>query len=464
MQYLDAGRAARRPPHRGRPPRAPPTARGAQLHLQPVPGTDLALANGLLHVAIREESDRRGLHRRRAPPGFEAVRRAVRLVLARPGRADHRRPGDAAARVGAHPGRRRARDDPHRARRRAAQHGLGHGASRSSTWRWPSGCPASRFCGYGTITGQGNGQGGREHGQKADQLPGYRRLDDPAARAHVAAVWGVDPDDLPRPGLSAYEMLDRLGTDGGVRALLVMASNIVVSAPTQSAHVTSGSTALDFLVVSRLLPLRDRRAGRRRAADRAVGRGGRHDDQPRGPGHPPRGRPCAPPAGVRTDLQMHAPRWPSDSAGHGLLGRSARRSSTSCAGPARAASPTTRGSATSGSTPSRACSGRARAVDHPGTPRLFAERFPTPDGRARFHPRRAPIGAAEVPDADYPYYLTTGRLLHAVPVRHPDPAGRVAAPRPSPSRAFEIHPHLARRIGVERRRPGASCGPGAAAR
>src|SRR6185436_10326377 len=25
--------------------------------------------------------------------------------------------------------------------------------------------------GYGTITGQGNGQGGREHGQKADQLP-----------------------------------------------------------------------------------------------------------------------------------------------------------------------------------------------------------------------------------------------------------------------------------------------------
>ena len=52
--------------------------------------------------------------------------------------------------------------------------------------------------GYGTVTGQGNGQGGREHGQKADQLPGYRRLDDPAARAHVAAVWGIDPEDLPR--------------------------------------------------------------------------------------------------------------------------------------------------------------------------------------------------------------------------------------------------------------------------
>ena len=77
------------------------------------------------------------------------------------------------------------------------------------------GLPGKWASGYGTITGQGNGQGGREHGQKADQLPGYRRLDDPAARAHVAGVWGIDPRELPQPGKSAFEMLDRLGTDGG---------------------------------------------------------------------------------------------------------------------------------------------------------------------------------------------------------------------------------------------------------
>src|SRR5262249_4554586 len=34
-----------------------------------------------------------------------------------------------------------------------------------------------RASGYGCLTGQGNGQGGREHGQKADQLPGYRLID-----------------------------------------------------------------------------------------------------------------------------------------------------------------------------------------------------------------------------------------------------------------------------------------------
>ena len=65
------------------------------------------------------------------------------------------------------------------------------------------GLPGNPGTGFGTITGQGNGQGGREHGQKADQLPGMRDLDNPAHRAHVAAVWGIQPDDLPPPGASA---------------------------------------------------------------------------------------------------------------------------------------------------------------------------------------------------------------------------------------------------------------------
>jgi anaerobic selenocysteine-containing dehydrogenase len=43
-------------------------------------------------------------------------------------------------------------------------------------------------CGYGTITGQANGQGGREHGQKADQLPGGRDLGNPEHRAHIAGL------------------------------------------------------------------------------------------------------------------------------------------------------------------------------------------------------------------------------------------------------------------------------------
>ncbi len=104
-------------------------------------------------------------------------------------------------------------------------------------------------CGWGCLTGQGNGQGGREHGQKADQLPGYRKLDNPAHRAAVAAVWGVDPADLPQPGLSACELLDTIGVADGVRGLLVMGSNLLVSAP-NAAALSARLGALDLLVVA----------------------------------------------------------------------------------------------------------------------------------------------------------------------------------------------------------------------
>src|SRR5262249_41506148 len=55
--------------------------------------------------------------------------------------------------------------------------------------------------------------------------------------------------ELPGPGPSAYEMLDRLGTAGGARVLLVAASNPVVSAP-NARHVTERLDSLDFLLVT----------------------------------------------------------------------------------------------------------------------------------------------------------------------------------------------------------------------
>src|SRR5438874_4302617 len=73
------------------------------------------------------------------------------------------------------------------------------------------GKPAS---GYGCLTGQGNGQGGREHGQKADQLPGYRSIEVEEHRAAIAKVWGVDPASLPRKGKSAFEILDSIPESG----------------------------------------------------------------------------------------------------------------------------------------------------------------------------------------------------------------------------------------------------------
>ncbi|HEX9726256.1 MAG TPA: molybdopterin oxidoreductase family protein, partial [Vicinamibacteria bacterium] len=85
-------------------------------------------------------------------------------------------------------------------------------------------------CGYATITGQGNGQGGREHGQKCDQLPGARDLGNPEHRAQVAEVWGIAPEELPQPGVDAYEIFRKVD-QREIKGLLSLCFNPVVSLP-----------------------------------------------------------------------------------------------------------------------------------------------------------------------------------------------------------------------------------------
>ncbi|MFC5704271.1 molybdopterin oxidoreductase family protein [Cohnella faecalis] len=103
-------------------------------------------------------------------------------------------------------------------------------------------------CGYGAVTGQGNGQGGREHGQKADQLPGYRLIENPEDRAYIAGVWGIEPAELPGKGVSAYEMMQKIHARE-IRSLFVMGSNPIVSNPNAN-FVEEGLKKLDFLVVA----------------------------------------------------------------------------------------------------------------------------------------------------------------------------------------------------------------------
>jgi assimilatory nitrate reductase catalytic subunit len=103
-------------------------------------------------------------------------------------------------------------------------------------------------CGYGAVTGQANGQGGREHGQKADQLPGYRMIDNPEHRAYVAGVWGIEPDELPGKGVSAYEMMEKVHAEE-IRTLFLMGSNPVVSNPNAN-FVQEAIEKLDFLIVA----------------------------------------------------------------------------------------------------------------------------------------------------------------------------------------------------------------------
>ena len=83
---------------------------------------------------------------------------------------------------------------------------------------------------------------------------------------------------------------------------------------------------------------------------------------------------------------------------------------------------------------------------HPGTPRLFFERFGTDDGRARFHPVEY-LQPAEVPDADYPYFLTTGRVLAQYQSGTQTRRVKELA-RAEPEAVAEIHPDTAQSLGI----------------
>ncbi|CAL9580320.1 Assimilatory nitrate reductase catalytic subunit [Streptomyces sp. enrichment culture] len=453
-------------------PRRTKTAEQADLHLAPRPGTDLALALGLLHLVVAEgRTDEEYIRERTS--GWEDTRAAA---MAHWPEYVERITGVSVPEL-----REAVRMfcEPESAMVLTARGPEQQAKGTDTVGAWINLCLATGragrpYSGYGCLTGQGNGQGGREHGQKADQLPGYRKLDDPAARRHVAEVWGVDPDSLPGPGRSAYELLDALGTD--IRTLLLMGSNPVVSAP-RAAHVEERIKSLGFLavcdvVLSETAELADvvlpvtQWAEETGTTTNLEGR------------VLLRRQAITPPEGVRSDLEvMHelAARlgvekgFPTDpeevfeelrraSAGgpadySGITYRRlAEENGVFWPCPAPEPALDDRGAAdpedASFDVPADDPVGdeETAAGAHPGTPRLFLDRFATPDGRARFVPvtHRA---VAEEPDDEYPVLLTTGRVVaqyqSGAQTRRVDELN-AAAPGPF----VELHPRLAARLGA----------------
>jgi anaerobic selenocysteine-containing dehydrogenase len=81
-----------------------------------------------------------------------------------------------------------------------------------------------------SITGQCNAMGTRESGFTAS-MPGYRAYDDPAARAELAALWGVDETRLPHARGRAYPDIIEGIIGGRIKGLWVIGTNPVVSYP-----------------------------------------------------------------------------------------------------------------------------------------------------------------------------------------------------------------------------------------
>ncbi|MCM3145014.1 nitrate reductase [Brevibacillus sp. MER 51] len=225
-------------------PRETPLARRADIHLDLRPGTDLALANGIVHLLIENghiDEDFIQNHTN----GFEETKEVVATFT--PEYVSEITGVSVEKIVRAADIFGRAPDAIVMFCRGVEQQSKGtDNVSAYTNMSLVTGKIGRPKSGVATLTGQGNGQGGREHGQKADQLPGYRKLDNPEHVREIACAWGISVEEMPQKGVSAYEMF-QLMKDKTIRSLYLLCSNPVVSAPNLN-HVRESLKSLDFMV------------------------------------------------------------------------------------------------------------------------------------------------------------------------------------------------------------------------
>lgn len=316
-------------------------------------------------------------------------------------------------------------------------------------------------CGYATLTGQGNGQGGREHGQKCDQLPGARDIENPEHRAYVASIWGIRPDDMPRGGVDAYETFRKIDS-GEIKGLLSWSFNPVVSLP-DSGFIRRALGKLEFFVCIDFFL-----SETARFAD-VVMPGSQHEED--------EGVVCSTEGRVIKINQAVKP--PGDARQDWIILQDiaqalGRERGFTFQSPREIFDELRRASAGgvadySGITyekieaqqgvfwPCPATDPQGQPVDHRGTPRLFepgswnpiakgAGPFYFPDGKARFHVAEYAPPTEDI-DSEYPLILTTGRVVnHFLSGNQTRRIGPLEDQYPEP--LLELHPTLARKHAI----------------
>ncbi|HTL43179.1 MAG TPA: molybdopterin oxidoreductase family protein [Vicinamibacterales bacterium] len=316
--------------------------------------------------------------------------------------------------------------------------------------------------GYGTITGQANGQGGREHGQKCDQLPGLRDISNPEHRAYIAGVWGVDEKDIPGPGVDAYELFRKIDA-GEIKGLLSICFNPRVSLPDNS-FIRRALEKLEFYVAIDFFL-----SETARHADVVLPGSLQEEDEGTVTQVEARvikiNKAVDPPGEAKQDWRIiqdiahalgrpHGFTFESPRAIFDELRRASKGGISDYSGityekveanygifwPCYSEDPRT-----------------GQPIEHPGTPRLFepgsyniiargAGPFYFPDGKARFNVAdyRTPVDDAS---EDYPIFLTTGRVvsqfLSGTQTRR---IGPLVRQYPEPK--VEMHPRLAQKLGI----------------
>ncbi|WP_338787967.1 assimilatory nitrate reductase catalytic subunit NasC [Metabacillus sp. FJAT-53654] len=428
-------------------PRETGTTQIADLHLKVKPGMDAALANGLLKVIIEENLLDEQFIEERAT-GFEEVREYV-TSLSLDELSEMTGVPSEQIRVAAI---KFASEESGMlfTARGVEQQIDGTAAVRNLlNILISTGKIGKPYSGYGAITGQGNGQGAREHGQKADQLPGYRLIENEEHRAYISSIWGVDKEELPRKGVSAFEMFKKID-DGEITGMFLMCSNPVVSNP--NAHfVKAALKKLKFLVAVDMFI-----SETAKLADLILPASSYLEDEGTMTNLEGRvtlreaSRPC--PGEVKHD-------WEIICEIAKVLGKEEYfpyKNAEDIFNELRLAS---RGGTADyyGITYERIRKEKGilwpcPELDHQGTTRLFEESFAHPDGKAKMIAvPNIPDVPKEKPSEEFPLYLTTGRVMSHYLTGVQTRKSAALAARNFES-YLEIHPETAKKYNIDNNR------------
>jgi formate dehydrogenase major subunit len=370
----------------------------ADIHLQMQPGSDVALFNSMLrHILALGLEDREFIARRTS--GFDAVRAAVEPYTLELGEKITGIPAAVIA---------RAAELYARGPRTATLWAMGLTQHATGTDIVASLLNLLLACGmigrWGApmmpIRGQNNVQGASDVGAIPFAYTDYRTVTSPANRAEYARAWGVPEESLSlKDGLMVTEMTK---PGSGVRGLFIMGENPVISDPDIS-HAEGWVRGLEFLAVQDLFLTETARwadvvlPGSSFAENQGTFVKTERRIQLSEPA-------LAPPGDARRDLEIiidlsNRLGLPTTWQGAEDVMREIARVTPSWRGVTYDA---IRGAGIQYPVPE---------PGHPGTAYLFGERFPTEDGRGRFVPVEY-LPPAELPDAEYPFIMNTGRLMY----------------------------------------------------
>lgn len=387
-------------------PRETPTARQGDLHLQLKPGTDVAVANGILNVLINENLIDQAFIDSRTND-WEAAKAAALNY-----------PPDVASEISGVPAEKiiQAARLYGRAKTGMIMHARGiehHSNGTENVLSYinivlATGKIGSEGRGYGTITGQGNGQGGREHGQKADQLPGYRSILNPEHRKYIAEVWGIDESEMPQPGVSAVELFNKM-REGEIKGLLSICSNMMVSLPDTN-QVRKSLEGLEFNVCIDFFLSESARY-----ADVVLPGTTWSEDEgttTSGEGRVIKiNKAIDPPGEARRDWQILQEIAVRLGRGKYFQFETPREIFDELRVASKGGKADYFGITYEKIEKQDGVFWPCPTEESTGTPRLFEEHFAHDDGKAKFHAIEYK-GAAETPDEEYPLIFTSGRIVH----------------------------------------------------